>query len=184
MQVPEAFISASARGCHSGPTIIRELCVPARKLCNKLEWHETSQKRGGSDRHHHPCCCGGDAALAADVAIPQAEYNVNPPVYYEPEVLVPYERPLLYGYPPPPPSPLYRSDRHPWSSSRYPFTRDVTTVSGTVARLIGRTTVGLSRGGPMVLAADFESFGFKRKRPEPRSEEQNCYQRADRSERK
>ena len=50
----------------------------------------------------------GDAALAADVAIPQAEYNVNPPAYYEPEVLVPYERPLLYGYPPPPPAAFYR----------------------------------------------------------------------------
>ena len=49
----------------------------------------------------------GDAARAADVRIPQAQYNANPPVYYEPEVLVPYEPPLLYGYPPPPP-PVYR----------------------------------------------------------------------------
>ena len=50
----------------------------------------------------------GDAARAADVRIPQAQYNANPPVYYEPEVLVPSERPLLYGYPPPPPPVYYR----------------------------------------------------------------------------
>ena len=103
----------------------------------------------------------GDAALAADVAIPQAEYNVNPPAYYEPEVLVPFTSDLcctaiLHLRPP-----STGSDRHPWWSFRDPFTRDVTTVSGTVARLIGRTTVGLSRGGPMVMAADSKRFGFK-----------------------
>jgi hypothetical protein len=49
-----------------------------------------------------------NAALAADVTIPHAEYNVSPPAYYEPEVLVPYERLALYGYPPPPPPAYYR----------------------------------------------------------------------------
>jgi hypothetical protein len=34
-----------------------------------------------------------NAALAADATIPHAEYKLSPPAYYEPEVLVPYERP-------------------------------------------------------------------------------------------
>ena len=49
-----------------------------------------------------------NAALAADATIPHAEYKLSPPAYYEPEVLVPYERPALYGYPPPPPPAYYR----------------------------------------------------------------------------
>ena len=60
----------------------------------------------------------GDAARAADVRIPQAQYNANPPFYYEPEVLVPYERPLLYGYPPPPPPVYYRIGPAPVVCSR------------------------------------------------------------------
>jgi len=63
-----------------------------------------------------------NAALGADVPLPGAAYNVSPPAYYEPEVLVPYEQPLLYGYPPPPP-PVYRVGPPAvvvWPGSVYP----------------------------------------------------------------
>ena len=102
------FISASGKRCHGRPMIFGELCGPAQGPHTSEHGMRPQKRKAAAIVAIILGALTGDAARAADVPLPQAEYNVNPPAYYEPEVLVPYERPVLYGYPPPPPPVYYR----------------------------------------------------------------------------